>query len=252
MNEKFWHLKNSDLFGQLESRELELLETRSRARKFAARAPICLPVDHRDHVFLLAKGRAKICHLTGEGKQSILTFVEPGELFGELALLEPADHDDYVEALEASTVVMIPGAEVQRLMTTYPEVTLGVTKLIGVRRKRIERRLKQLLFLSNRERLTHVLLELVEQYGRHTEEGVELAIRLSHQDLANIIGSTRESVTVMLGKLQAEGLVRVRRQRLALLQLRTLANTVGRAVPQIAVPDRLPASNQRFLPQPGY
>ncbi|MFT5527116.1 MAG: CRP/FNR family cyclic AMP-dependent transcriptional regulator, partial [Pirellulaceae bacterium] len=119
-------------------------------------------MDLANSVFFLVNGRAKICNLTPDGKQSILAFINPGELFGELALLGEDQRDEYAETIDASTVVMIPDIEMERLMEEFPRVSLGITKIIGMRRKRIERRLRNLLFLSNRERLTHLLLELAE------------------------------------------------------------------------------------------
>ena len=91
--------------------------------------------------------------------------------------------------------------------------------MIGLRRKRVERRLKSLLFRSSRDRLIHLLLEISQQYGYPTSEGVVLGIRLSHQDLASIIGATRETVTTLLGEMQQEGLLLIKRQKLVLLDL---------------------------------
>jgi CRP/FNR family cyclic AMP-dependent transcriptional regulator len=234
MSEKIWYLKRCDLFSRIPPDTLNLLDARCRSRTFGRNRPIYLPADAADSVFLLAKGRIKICHVTPEGKQSILTFVEPGELFGELALLDTADtRDEYAEAVEATTVVMIPGEDVFTLMRKYPEVSLGVTKLIGLRRQRIERRLKNLLFLSNRDRLTHLLLDLIEQYGVDDADGIRLSISLSHQELANIIGSTRETVTVVLGEMQQEKLIQVGRRRILVLEPARLAEAVRRAAPQL-------------------
>ena len=230
MRESYWHLKGCHLFHELSIERLQVLETSCRSKSFAKKTPIYLPVDSADSVFLLASGRAKICHITAEGKQSILSLVEPGEIFGELAIFDPgSQRDEYAETIEKSVVVLIPREEVERLMREYSHISLGVSKLIGMRRKRIERRLKNLLFLSNRERLTHLLLELAEQYGRQTPEGVELGIKLSHQELANVIGSTRETVTVVLGEMQAESLVRVGRKRIVLLDPDKIAKSVQRS-----------------------
>ncbi|MEQ8790623.1 MAG: Crp/Fnr family transcriptional regulator [Pirellulaceae bacterium] len=231
MSEKLWHLKRCNLFEQLTTDQLRRLEVHSRARSFSRRTPIYLPAEEADSVFLLTSGRAKICHLTPDGKQSILAFVEPGELFGELAILDAGQREEYAETIENSTVVMIPGDEMQQLMQQHPQVSLGITKMIGLRRRRIEQRLKNLLFLSNRDRLTHLLLELAEQYGRPTSDGTELTIRLSHQDLANVIGSTRETVTVVLGEMQLEGLIRMGRRKIEILQADRLASAVHRKAP---------------------
>jgi CRP-like cAMP-binding protein len=231
MSEKLWYLKNCPLFEQLSADDLKNVEARSKSRTFARGTPIYLPLDETNSVFLLASGRVKICHLTPDGKQSILAFIEPGELFGELALLEVGPRDEYAESAEKSTIVLIPGEVMQQLMESHAGVTLGVTKLIGMRRRRIEQRLKNLLFLSNRDRLTHLLLELAEQYGTRENGGLRLRIQLSHQDLANVIGSTRETVTVVLGEMQQEGILSVGRRRIVILDLHKLASGVQRPIP---------------------
>lgn len=236
MSEKIWHLKNCDLFERLSPDELATLERSALARKYPRGGLIYLPRDAGDSVLLLAAGRVKITNVTGEGKQAILTLIEPGELFGELAAIDAADRDEFAEAMQASTVILIPAEQMQALMQAHPDVTLGVTKLIGLRRRRIERRLKHLLFRSNRERLVHLLLELVEQYGVTDSRGVAVGIKLSHQDLASIIGSTRESVTVLLGELQLARLIKVDRRRIVVLDLDALAACVEAPVPQTPLP----------------
>ena len=99
--------------------------------------------------------------------------------------------------------------------------------MIGSRRQRIERRLRNLLFRSNRERVVHLLIEMAEKYGNRTAEGLELNIKLSHQEMASIIGSTRETVTVMLGQLQSEGMIRIARRRITIKDLQKLSQEVS-------------------------
>ncbi len=231
MPETFWHLSKCDLFRQLHPDELRRMETASRTRKVKRGETVYLPADAADGVLLVASGRIKICHMTNEGKQSILVFVEPGEIFGELAVVDPTIRQEHAEAVEATQIVLIPREEVVRVMRAHPELTMGITKLIGVRRRRVERRLRNLLFHSNRERLVHLLLELLEQYGRPADDyGYDLSIKLSHQEMANIIGSTRETVTVVLGELQREGLIEIARRRVKILQLDRLAKQVNAEV----------------------
>jgi len=223
MSQTFWHVRNCSLFSRLSEEQLQGIERRSRTKKFPKGSSIYLPNDASDGAFLLVDGRVRICSCTPEGKQSILAFVEPGELFGELALVEGGEREERAEVIASANVVLIPADHLRDLMSQSADLTLGVTKLIGLRRKRIERRLRSLLFRSNRDRLTHLLLELTDQYGNPTAEGVELRIRLSHQDLASIIGATRETVTTLLGEMQNEGLLIIRRQRLLLLDVARLA-----------------------------
>ncbi len=225
MAQNFWHVRNCSLFQRLTEGQLESLERRARIKKYPKGSSLYLPSDQSDGTFLLADGRVRICSTTPEGKQTILAFVEPGEVFGELALVESGPREERAEAVVNSTVILIPSDHLRSLMEESAHLTIGVTKLIGLRRKRVERRLRSLLFRNNRDRLTHLLVELAEQYGNATSEGIELSIRLSHQDLASIIGATRETVTTLLGEMQSDGLLRIRRQRLLILDLRKLANS---------------------------
>ncbi len=227
MSERLWYLKQCDLFQQLGAEQIAAIENRCRVRQFPRSSPIYLPSDHANGVLLLAQGRVKIGSFTEDGKQAILAFIEPGELFGELSLMGSQEREEYAEAVEKSTIVLIPNDVMQQLLMQNPEVSLGITRLMGLRRRRIERRLKYLLFRSNRERMIHLLMELAEQYGRETAAGLELKIKLSHQDLANIIGSTRETVTVVLGELQSEGYLELGRRKIILKDLARLAASVG-------------------------
>ena len=153
-----------------------------------------------------------------------------------MSVVDGSQREEFAEAMEASNVIKLPRAELQQLMETHADVALGVTKLMGLRRQRIERRLKSLLFRSNRERLVHLLLELADKYGRRGPEGVELSIKLSHQELASIIGSTRETVTVVLGELQNEGRVIIRRRQIVLTQMDELGRMIDVDPPILPVP----------------
>ncbi|GAB4135351.1 MAG: Crp/Fnr family transcriptional regulator [Planctomycetaceae bacterium] len=244
MNDKFWYLKHCDLFNQLSSDELSRLESRARFKSFKKGDLVYLPTDRNDSIILLTSGRVKIYHITSEGKQALLAFIDPGEMFGELSLFESGQREEFAEAMETSGLVLIPGEEVHHLMETHPDVSLNVTRMMGLRRKRVERRLKSLLFRSNRERLIHLLIELVEKYGQPETDGLVIGLKLSHQDLAGIIGSTRETVTVILGELQSEGLIVMKRRRIILKNLTTLAASIDMSPPNI--PKNNPPVNPVF------
>ncbi len=225
MTEELWYLKQCDLFRRLGPEQIARLEPLCRSRTFRRGEPVYLPSDAAEAAMVLAEGRVKIGSLTSDGKQTILAFIEPGELFGELEALDGGAREEFAEAAEKSTVVLLPAEALRSLVEQDPSLAMGVTKLIGVRRRRIERRLKSLLFRSNRQRLVSLLTELAEQYGQPSTDppGVRLGIKLSHQDMASVIGSTRETVTVVLGELQAEGLLTVGRRKIVLTDLDALA-----------------------------
>jgi len=126
MSERLWYLKSCELLQQLSADRLAELETRCRVRKYPRGTPIYLPADEADGVLLLAEGRVKIGSFTEDGKQTILAFIEPGEIFGELSLMGAAEREEYAEAAEKSTVVLISNDVVQQLLAEQYSVALVV------------------------------------------------------------------------------------------------------------------------------
>jgi CRP/FNR family cyclic AMP-dependent transcriptional regulator len=223
MSEAIWFLKRCPLFEHLTPDECQRLESRSRARAFPRRSTIYFPDEPGESVLLLTRGQVKIMALTPDGREMIFAFIEPGELFGELAVLDAAPRNEHAEAVEDSHALAIPRDELLWLMGRRPDIALSVTKLIGLRLRRIENRLRNTLFRSTRERTVAVLLELLASHGRAAGGRWEIGLRLSHQEMANLIGATRESVTLTLGQLQKEGLIEVNRRRVIVLDRNRLA-----------------------------
>lgn len=187
---------------------------------------------------MLAEGRIRLYSITPDGKQAILAIVEPGELFGELAILGSDERDEHAQAVGNSKVVALPRDAIESVLLRNADLSLAITKFVGFRRKKLERRLRNLLFRSNRERLVGLLCELLEQYGRRIEEGLLIDIKLSHQDIAGLIGITRESVTLTLGELQFERLITVGRQRIVVLCPDKLAQAAGEKTCQSQIPGK--------------
>jgi CRP/FNR family transcriptional regulator, cyclic AMP receptor protein len=246
MVQRIWYLSRCSLFERLSPTDLRRLEHHALLRRFKKGNAVFIPRDAADHVCLVVDGRIRLCSSTPDGKRAILGFVEPGEIFGELALIDPASREERAEAEKDSTIVLVSGAVVREIMNESTELALGVTKLIGLGRTRIERRLKSLLFRSNRDRLINLLVELAERYGKRIGNEIHLEIKLSHQDIASIIGSTRESVTNTLGELQCDGLLRIARQKLVISDMKALARIADVQEPHIATSSQIELQTSRF------
>ena len=232
MSEAIWFLKRCPLFEHLTAEECRRLEANSRARSFPRRSVIYFPDEPGESVLLLTRGRVKIKALTPDGREMIFAFIEPGELFGELAVLDPAPRSEHAEAVEDSYLLAIPREELLGLMGRRSDIALSVTKMIGLRLRRIETRLKNVLFRTIRERTVATLMELLGSHGRVAGDRWEIGLRLSHEEFANLIGATRETITLTLGQLQKEGLIEVNRRRITVLdRTRLAAEAAGGGTP---------------------
>lgn len=219
MANSIWFLKKCDLFERLSDAEAERLNRRALVRHFRKKSTIYAPSEAGQTVLVLASGRVKVFDLTPEGRETIMAFVEQGELFGELAALDGEPRREFAEAATDCDVLAIPRDDFLNLLESRADLALSVTKLVGLRRQRIETRLRNILFLPSRPRLIRVLVELVETHGEHTGTRHEIRFPLSHQDLAGLIGVSRETVTLTLGQLQCDGLIAIERRRVVILDL---------------------------------
>lgn len=224
--EQYWSLKAVEVFADLADEDLAYLEQHSFVRTFEARQTIYSPGDRGAYVLVVVDGRVKLKSLTPDGKEAILEFIEPGELFGERALFDDGPRSEFAEAVVRSQIGAIPREVFNQAMSNCSDLCLRVTKYMGTKHWRIENRVKNLLYRSFRQRLAGLLLELADRYGvasdlpTRTPVGqmpVAINIRLSHQDLASLIGATRETVTILLGRFQLEGLIRMLRRTIHIL-----------------------------------
>jgi CRP-like cAMP-binding protein len=222
MNGTIWYLKQCDLFERLSDAEADQLNRRALVRRFPKRTLVYAPTEPGESVMVLARGRVKIKDLTLDGRETILAFIEEGELFGELALLEGQPRQEYAESVEDSQVLLIPREDLLALMERRADLTLSITKLMGVRRQRIENRLRNVLFLPSRARMVRLLVELAEAHGQRVGTRTEIRFPLSHQELASLIGVSRETATLTLGQLEQAGLVVVQRRKVSIVSMRRL------------------------------
>lgn len=176
-------------------------------RTFRKRELIFGRGDAADCLFVLESGRVKLYRLTPDGREIALAIVEPGEPFGEEAAVGAESRALYAEALAPSRVRVIGKAQLREWARGRPDMLLELTRSLWLRLSDVERQIENVVFRKVSQRLAGLLIQWAEKYGELTKQGVRLRIRLTHQEMASLIGSSRETVTLTLGQLIDEGLI---------------------------------------------
>lgn len=215
-------LRSCSVLGSLERGWIEELAVHTQPRSFHRGDLIYLPGDRASQVFIVASGLVRIKQITPNGAEAILGFHSVGELFGEQVLAGSLRRTDYAEAATSVNLLSIPAPFLQRLCDCEPELWQAIFRLIAERRAQAESRFYNTHFLSGQARLVRLILELVERHSRPAGRGWEILLPLTHKDLAGMVGHSRELVTGILSRLQAEGYIRVRRKRLIVVDLEGL------------------------------
>jgi CRP/FNR family cyclic AMP-dependent transcriptional regulator len=161
--------------------------------------------DNADKLYILKEGRIKISRLAEDGKELTMDIIEPGDIFGELTLAGETERETNASALEDSFICTVARDDFEKFLKMRPALTFTITKWIGVRLRKIENRFENLIFQDVRARIHSLLQDLAEKYGKDVPAGRKITIKLSHQELANLIGATRETVTFELNKMKKLG-----------------------------------------------
>ena len=221
---KLWYLKRIRLFAGLSWKEMRHLQRITKMESYARGQLLYRPGDPSGAVFLLKKGRVKISKVNDDGREALLAILEPGEIFGEAEAVTGEHRETLVQALEKTMVCEIRREDFEQYLQKYPHVGGRVIKLMGLRLRAIESRVGEMVFKSAPARLATMLLNLAETMGCPEDRGIRLQARLTHQNLANLIGTSRETVSTLLGQFSKRGLVLQDHRHIVILDKARLAD----------------------------
>ncbi|HEX8495080.1 MAG TPA: Crp/Fnr family transcriptional regulator [Pyrinomonadaceae bacterium] len=174
-----------------------------RRRRFIYRAG-----DAADALYVIARGRVKLCRIESDtNREAVIDILSAGALFGESALYDAGARENCAVAYENARLLRIPVGEFQKVMAEDHTLYDYTFRLIGQRRALAERRVTDFALDAIPARLEKLLVEYSDRYGVHDNAGVLIDIPLPHREIASIVGSTRESVTVRLNAMRREGII---------------------------------------------
>lgn len=183
---------------------------------FGARRVIYLPGDRAVGVHFVSSGRVKISKVTRDGKELTLAYRGPGELFGETCLLEGGPREEMAEAMDASSTIEVGREALDRLLASSSLIAYRFARALMSSQRQLETRLEQLIFKDVGAKLAELLLELARQHGVADRRGLLVGIRITHQEMANLIGATRETVSVTLAQFKKKGLIQTEGRKVIL------------------------------------
>lgn len=207
---KVWYLERSRVFQGVPREEIEQYAHLFHEHDYKAKEVVFSEGDLGDAIYLLKTGHVRLYRVTEDGKEITLAILGPGDVFGELALFKEVHRQTFAEAVDAAHICAASVEDFTRLMSHKPDLTMMVAGEMARRRQDAETRIAGLAYGSVRLRLMHALRHLAHEHGEPADGGnVRIPLHLSHQELAHLIGTSRETCTVELGKLQFAGLLRV-------------------------------------------
>lgn len=215
-----WYFENVDLYEMFCPHKVPSMNNNHDFHHFKKNEYIYFEDEPSKYIYLIASGRVKIGSYLEDGKEVIRAILSTGELFGELALAGEEKRQDFAQALDENTIVCAMSIwQMKELMANNQPLNLKIIKLIGIRIKKLERRIDALVFKDARTRIVDFLRDMALERGKKVGYEVMFKNYLTHKDIASLTGTSRQTVTTVLNELKDKNLINFDRRRFLIRDL---------------------------------
>ncbi len=214
--DKLWYLSQIKIFKMMTNEDLEIIDQMASMKMLPKKYVIQRPEHFQKALYLLKKGKIRLYKLDPEGKQFTLGILGGGNVFGEIKSFSLGTRDVYIETLEETLLCTINQELIQTFLLERPKLMLKLLEVLSERLIESNRMLEHMALGDTKERLLYLLVKLSEQFGTEKNKKTKIDLKLTHQELAYMIGSTRESVSIMLKELTEQKLVSINRKSITI------------------------------------
>ncbi len=204
------------MLGALSPKQQLKLSLESPSRNINKREQIYLPGEDADYIYVIQSGRVKLSRCSDCGKEVILSIMGPGEVFGLESLLGHSDRRAQAVAIEGGRLLALRRDRFQAMILENPELLMTLLRIVNERLWDSRDNLSRLVFSDVKSRLAALLLNLARSEGKVCGNEIRLEAPITHQELANLIGSTRETTTATLNQFKRAQLIQFDRRRIVI------------------------------------
>lgn len=224
---KIWFLENFSILQVLKPEEIKMMDTMAVMTDVPKKQVLYFSEDSANSIYLLKKGKVKISKISADGREMIMGILGPGEVFGELSLTGQEKREEIAEVTEDAVICKVKIKDFEDMMSKNPKFNLQVTKLIGFRLRKIQNRLQNMVFKTSEQRVKGFILEMADEMGRPVrgEENQKVVeLKLTHEDIAKLTATSRQTVTTVFSDLEKENIIKYDRKRIYIKDKEALKN----------------------------
>lgn len=197
-------LRKVPLFAEISDDDLEHLKEFCHIKRFPKGAVLFEEGEKGEELFIIVKGLLKISILNEDGREFTLIINRPYDCLGEIALLDGSPRSAGASAIEDLEVLSIHRDDFARYLSRYPKLKDSIIRLLCWRLRNLTNEVTDFAFLNVHYRLSKKILELAETFGVDEGEGIIINRKITHQELANMVGTSREMITKILNEMKKE------------------------------------------------
>lgn len=206
---KLWYIKRFNLLMGMSEQEMQRVAAMTRMTRHQRGDLIYLPGDPSNSIYFLKQGRMKITGLSEDGHEVLLDIIGPGEIFGEAGAIQEVPRTTSAQALEDALLCEMDRKDFEALLASYPQMSLRVLKRVGFRLKKVEAQLLSLICKDVPTRVREALVDLVDVEST-SKPTPPVRINLTQQDVANLVGASRQETSRALKELEDSGVLELK------------------------------------------
>jgi CRP-like cAMP-binding protein len=202
-------LRTVPIFSELSEEDIASLAHLALRKRYPKDTVVFFENEEGDFFFTITEGRIKVTILGDDGREVILSVLGPGDFFGEMALLDNEPRSATAIAVEESELLSLHRSDFQSVLNDNRSITSALIRVLSARLRRANHQISTLALLDVYGRVARVIVDMAREEGKRLRDGRIAFRRATHQEIANRIGTTRETVTRMLKDLERQGLIHV-------------------------------------------
>ncbi len=212
-------VRQAPLFAALDDEAAGALKTTMTRREVARGEVLFTEGDPGDRLYIIAEGKIKLGRASGDGRENLLAILGPGEMFGELSLFDPGPRNATATAVADTVLLGVGSDDLATWLNGRPDVARQLLRALARRLRRTNEALADLVFSDVPGRVAKALLDLSERFGTPTDEGLRVTHDLTQEELAQLVGASRETVNKALADFAARSWLRLDQRAVLLLDI---------------------------------
>lgn len=217
-----WYFESVNLYNILCPHKVKSMADKHTFNHYQRDQFIYFPDQPATHIYMIVSGRVKLGHYLDDGKEVVTAILTTGEIFGELALAGEEKRRDFARAMEDCVICPLSLDELKALMKDNHELSFKMLKFVGLRLMKLERKLELLVFKDARTRVVEFIKDTAAWKGKKVGFETLIPTKLTHQDIAALTGTSRQTVTTILNDLKEKNLINFDRKRILVRDLEAL------------------------------
>lgn len=226
MEERERCLRELAIFSRLEGNQVKLICERATERKYLKGEIIFFEDNNDENLYILLDGRVKLTMLSPEGKEKAISILQVGDIFGEMSLFDQDTTPITAEVIDDARLVSVPFQDLEEIIRQEPEVAIKIIEALAKRSRLLTSQIRELVFQDAEGRLASLLMRFIEDFGVEVKSGYLIDIVLTHQEIANLMGSSRVTVTKLLNQFIDEGIIKIHKRKIVVMDIDRLGEKI--------------------------